>query len=197
MKFKHLLTVGGLLLGLGATSPVLAQADQQYLGQLIVVGYNFCPNGWMDANGQLLSIANYNALFALYGTTYGGNGTTTFALPDLQGRASIHQGTGPGLPTATQGQQIGSPSTTLTVSQMPAHNHALLASTGGPATPSPQSLATYGTTPNVYAGTPGAMTPMSASAIGSAGNNLPFDQYQPSLVMRYCVAMNGIFPTQN
>src|ERR1044072_7080771 len=106
-----------------------AQASDMYLGQLMMVGFNFCPRGWTEADGQILAISTNSALFSLYGTTYGGNGQTTFALPDLRGRVPAHVGQGPGLAPVTQGQVMGADSTTLTLSQMPMHNHLLMAPT--------------------------------------------------------------------
>jgi microcystin-dependent protein len=108
----------------------------QYLGEIRMVGFNFAPQGWALCNGQTLPISANNALFALLGTTYGGNGTTTFNLPDLQGRLPLHAGNGAGLPVYTLGQKAGTPSVTLTPQQMPQHTHvATFTPTGGGGTP--------------------------------------------------------------
>jgi microcystin-dependent protein len=108
----------------------------QYLGEIRMVGFNFAPQGWALCNGQTLAISTNNALFALLGTTYGGNGTTTFNLPDLQGRLPLHAGSGAGLPVYTLGQKAGTPSVTLTQQQMPQHTHvATFTPSGGGGTP--------------------------------------------------------------
>jgi microcystin-dependent protein len=117
-------------------SPAAAQAEP-FIGQLMVTAANFCPRGWAQADGQILAISQNTALFSLLGTTYGGNGQTTFALPDLRGRAPIHQGTGPGLSNYLEGQVGGRESFTLTINQMPPHNHGVQATNvtadkGGP-----------------------------------------------------------------
>ncbi|HTT97594.1 MAG TPA: tail fiber protein [Rhizomicrobium sp.] len=188
-----------VLLGLiGLTPTVDAQATDPYLGQLMVVGFTFCPRGWTEANGQILSIASNTALFSLYGTTYGGNGQTTFALPDLRGRVAMHVGAGLGLPNADQGEVLGTPTTTLTVANLPAHNHSLNASGAAPSSndPSGNLLGTFTPTQHVY--DPGAPNKvMAPTAIGMTGQNIPFDQHQPSLVLRYCVALQGVFPSRN
>ncbi len=180
-----------------------ALAQDQFLGQLMPVGFNFCPRYWTDANGQLLSIAQNTALFSLLGTTYGGNGIQTFALPDLRGRVASGQGNGNGLPPATQGEVLGTPTTTLLTANLPMHSHSLMASTLAPATASPTNalLGTYPTGTNVFAatppGSPQPSTPLYGQSIGMTGGNLPFDQHQPSLVIRYCVALQGIFPSRS
>ena len=119
-----------------SVSPAAAQSEP-YIGQMMATGATFCPRGWAQADGQIMSIAQNTALFSLLGTTYGGNGQTTFALPDLRGRSAIHQGTGPGLSNYVEGQVGGRESFTLTIDQMPAHNHGVQATNqtadkGGP-----------------------------------------------------------------
>ena len=198
MKHMGLLSVISAAAALGGASPCLAQATDPYLGQIMLVGFGFCPTGWADANGQLLGISQYNALFALLGTTYGGNGTTTFGLPDLQGRAVMGQGSGVGLPPATQGQILGSASTTLTVAQIPAHSHTLQASSVKEDVPDPTNafFPTYPASHNFYTSTGPASKVMGGGTVGLTGGNQPFDQHQPSLVMRYCIALQGVFPSR-
>src|SRR6185437_6642496 len=106
-----------------------------FLGEIRMVGWNFAPNGWALCNGQLLAINQYTALFSLLGTTYGGNGTTTFALPNLQSRLSVHQGQGPGLSSYALGQNGGTPNVTLDATTIPAHQHALNATNTAATTP--------------------------------------------------------------
>jgi microcystin-dependent protein len=176
-----------------------AQAQDMYLGQMMLVPYNFCPRGWTEANGQIMAIAANTALFSLLGTTYGGNGQTTFGLPDLRGRVPVHVGQGPGLPNVDQGEVWGTPNTTLTVANMPKHNHGLMATSSPPDNQDPSGalLATFTGGANIYskAGSPDKL--MNPGAIGPAGGNQPFDQYQPSLGMRWCIALSGIYPPRN
>src|SRR4029453_5361926 len=125
-----------LVLLCGALAPLGARAgDSPFIGELMLTGYNFCPNGWAAANGQNLSIAQNTALFSLLGTQFGGNGVTTFALPDLRGRTPIGAGQGPGLSDRTIGEQAGVETVTLTTQQMRAHTHAANASTPAGTTP--------------------------------------------------------------
>ncbi|MGG7567985.1 phage tail protein [Rhodovulum sp. DZ06] len=182
-----------------------AQASDIYLGQIIMGGWNFCPRGTMDAAGQLLPIANYSALFSLYGTMYGGDGRTTFGLPDLRGRAPIGQGHGPGLPSYAQGAKGGATAHTLTTAQMPNHSHtatgtpqaALAAvSTGDPGGMYPGTDARS----NFYAGNGDGLTPMAAGSVqvtvGNAGGSQSFSTQDPFQALRYCVATVGIFPSR-
>lgn len=198
MKIRGLLSAFAALAVIGTASPGSAQVEP-FVGQVIMVGFSFCPQGWLDANGQLLPISSYQALFALLGTTYGGNGTTNFKLPDLQGRVAMGQGNGAGLPPAVQGQILGAPTTTLTIAQLPAHNHQLMASNASPnvAHPSNAFLANFTGAQNIYASTGPAAIAMGQGTVGVTGGNLPFDQHQPSLVLRYCIAYIGVFPTRN
>lgn len=195
---RALLSIAAALTTLGAAQPVFAQASDMYLGQMMLVPYTFCPRGWTEANGQIMAISTNTALFSLLGTTYGGNGQTTFALPDLRGRVPVHVGQGPGLPDVALGQVWGTPTTTLTISNLPQHNHSLNASAGGPNTgePSGSSLATFTGGANVYDNAGAPTKPLKANSIGMTGNNIPFDQHQPSLGMRWCIALSGIFPSR-
>lgn len=187
-------------LSVAVASPAFAQAQDQFLGQMMVVGFSFCPKGWTDASGQTLSIAQNQALFALFGTTYGGNGVSTFALPNMNARVMIGQGTGPGLPTVDQGTPLGTPTTTLTVAQMPAHMHLMMASSTETSTNTPSGNI-LGAVPSAFPvnfySTGNASTVMNNGVIGNTGGNQPFSQYQPSTVLRYCVALTGVFPSRN
>ncbi|HXI87016.1 MAG TPA: tail fiber protein [Parvularculaceae bacterium] len=193
---------------LGGAAPALAQSEP-FIGQLMWVGFTYCPRGWTEANGQLLPIAQNTALFSLLGTTYGGDGRTTFALPDLRGRVAVHVGQGPGLPSYAQGQQFGVPTTTLTVAQMPSHTHAastqatLQASNaaGDQAGPTGNVLAD-GRTSRVYTAGPsnvamGSSSITAQTTVSPAGGNQPFNNAQPSLVVRACIALTGVFPSRN
>ncbi len=198
MRLSRLLPLSAAILALGGASQAMAQAEPS-IGQLMVVGYNFCPAGWFSTEGQLLPISQYSALFSLIGTTYGGNGQTTFALPDLRGRAPAHFGQGPGLPNVNLGQQMGVDQTALTISQMPAHSHSFLASSNSDnaSTPAGNALGTFAAGRHVYAAGNSQTVAMSSQSIGSMGDGQPFDAHQPSLGMRFCIAFEGIFPQRN
>lgn len=164
-----------------------------FLGQIMLVGFNFAPQGWAFCDGQLLPIAQNTALFSLLGTQYGGNGVNTFALPDLRGRVAMHKGQGPGLSFRSQGEVGGTESVTLLTTQMPAHAHTLFG-TGEPgSSQSPSGLLAAETSEDSYAA--GALAAMSASAIGQAGGNQPHPNMQPYLVMNYIIALQGIYPS--
>jgi microcystin-dependent protein len=180
-----------------ASSPALAGA-QPLLGELLLTPYNFCPRGWAAAAGQILPIAQNTALFSLLGTTYGGNGQTTFALPDLRGRAPINAGQGPGLSNYDLGQTGGTESTTLTIQQMPAHNHQVQASNqvgtfGGP---SERYLGSSTTEGNkiYYEGAPNKL--MAQNMLTSAGGSQPFSLLNPYLTLNWCIALEGIYPSR-
>lgn len=173
-----------------------------FLGEIRILAYDFPTKGWARCDGQLLSIASNSALFSLLGTFYGGNGTTNFALPNLQGRQPIHFGTGPGLTTRTIGQSGGSAGITLLANQMPVHNHAVAASTTG--TVNVPGAGVYGaSTDNLYADPVAtnkkaeAGGPMAAGALGSTGGNQPHENRMPGLVLNVCIALQGIFPSRN
>jgi len=161
---------------------------EPFLGEIKIVSFVFAPRGWAFCNGQILQINQNQALFSLFGTTYGGNGQTTFALPDLRGRVPVHRGQG-----ITQGQAGGATTHTLTTSEMPAHTHAPLANT---------NLANQGQpTNNFWSGT-GAYAPISNSSMNAnsllpTGGSQPHPNMSPYLVLNFVVALQGIFPSQN
>ncbi len=189
---------------------------EPFIGQISLFAGTYPPRDWLDCNGQVLPIQQYAALFSILGNTYGGNGTTNFALPDLRGRIAIHPGQGPGLTgNYVQGAAGGTENVTLTAAQMPAHSHNVGSSTGIPGTsatgnattPGGNILATY-SDPNTGAqATPYAAanstpaTPMAAPAAsqptGVAGGGQPHGNLQPYLTLRYCIATQGVFPTRN
>lgn len=180
------------------------------IGEIRMFAGNFAPRNWMFCNGQLLSISQYQALFSLLGTTYGGDGKNNFALPDLRGRVPIGPGTGPGLPAYYQGQAGGSPNNHLTVYELPAHTHTAQgtvkpnASTGGrgvTTSNSPEnnfpSTSPEGT--NIYAES--ANTQMGESevtiTVGNTGANQPVNNMQPFLGMYYIICVQGLYPSRN
>lgn len=182
------------------SAPAHAQAEP-ILGQMMLFGGNFCPRGWADASGTLIAISQNSALFSLLGTMYGGNGTTTFALPDLRGRAPISVGTGPGLPTYIQGEVGGTTQFTLTVNSMPSHTHIgmMRASNlpGDTANPNNNSLATTAGENIYHTGAPAVNMDVGTVVVANTGGNLPVNKVSPFLVMRWCVAMQGVFPSRN
>jgi microcystin-dependent protein len=173
--------------------------SEPFVGQVIAVGFNFAPVGWALCQGQLLPISQNAALFSLLGTTYGGDGQSTFGLPDLRGRVALGMGQGSGMQPYIQGQLGGVESVTLTANQFASHTHALQAAATA-TTPTPGS--------GVVLGTPAAATPIYATAgtpatlAGSAvslaaGGNLAHENRQSSLAINYIIALEGIFPSQN
>jgi microcystin-dependent protein len=170
----------------------------QYLGEIRMVGFNFAPVGWALCNGQLLSIAQNNALFALLGTTYGGNGTTTFGLPNLQGRGPVHQGSN-GFASYVLGQLSGTENVTLLSNNMPIHNHLVNCNSAGgnQATPGGGLLAVESTGTSSDYTTAAADSTMNPAMIGNAGGNVPFSIVQPYLCVNFIIALTGIFPSRN
>jgi microcystin-dependent protein len=167
-----------------------------FLGSITLFAGNFAPRGYMFCQGQLLAISQNSALFALLGTIYGGDGQTTFALPNLAGRAAVHQGQGPGLSNYVIGQSTGVENVTLTSNQLPSHSHIVNASIAatigaGPAGAvwaQPSSGLPYAAAPNV------AMNP---AALTSSGGNQPHENMMPFLVLNFIIAVEGIFPSRN
>jgi microcystin-dependent protein len=171
--------------------------SEPFLGMIIIVPYNFAPRGWAFCNGQILPIAQNTALFSLLGTTFGGNGQTTFALPDLRGRVPNSSGQGPGLSSYDLGQVGGTESTTLTINNMPAHNHQVGCNTEGSTTGNPSGAVPGDTSAgNIYAPS-GSGALMNATMIGNTGGSQPFGILQPYLTLNYCIALEGIFPSRN
>lgn len=172
-----------------------------FVAEIRIVGFNFPPKGWALCNGQLIPISQNTALFSLLGTTYGGDGKSTFALPDLQGRAPLHPGQGPGLSDRVLGEQGGSQAVSLLSSEVPAHTHAAGASSQPGGSNSPQAgiwakTEALGAEQAHYA--PAAPTePMSGDAISPSGGGQPHNNMPPYLVLNFCIAMQGIFPPRS
>jgi microcystin-dependent protein len=167
--------------------------SQPYVGEIRMFGGNFAPAGWMFCEGQLLPISNYETLFNLIGTTYGGDGQSTFALPDLRGRLPAHQGAG-----LVIGEQAGTETVTLTTAQIPAHSHVPQGATGGPVT-SPSNAypgSAVGGTGSVLYGPPPTTTPLVGTTIQNTGGNQPHNNFQPYLCVDFIISMFGIFPSQ-
>lgn len=169
-----------------------------YIAEVRLFAGNFAPRGWAFCQGQILSIAQNTALFSLLGTTYGGNGQTTFGLPDLRGRVAVGPGQGPGLPPINLGQVAGAPTHTLIITEIPAHNHTLNGVTepGDVASPAGAFLAgTGGLDPEYRAS--GTTVGMAPQSIGVAGGSQPHNNMQPYLGLNYIICMEGIYPSRN
>jgi microcystin-dependent protein len=169
---------------------------QPFVGEIRLFAGNFPPNGWNFCDGQLVAIAENEVLFALIGTTYGGDGVNTYALPDLRGRVPIHQGSN-GVSSYVVGQAGGVESATLAGGQMPAHRHAMLASTSpATATHGPAEVLGSSATMNLY-GSGAPNMAMDPNAIAQVGGNQPHENMPPFVTLSYIVSMFGIFPSQN
>jgi microcystin-dependent protein len=168
-----------------------------FVAEIRIFPFNFAPKGWAFCDGQLLPLSQNTALFSLLGTTYGGDGKSTFALPDMQGNAPMHPGQGPGLSLHDLGETGGSETVTLLESEIPAHAHSLMASGTSSSKPNPSGNAIArvqsGATPYVPpAGAP--LTPFSDQALAPAGGDQPHNNMQPYLTLSFCIALQGVFP---
>lgn len=178
---------------------------EPFIGEIRPWALNFAPRGWAFCNGQLLPISQNTALFAVLGTTYGGDGKSTVGLPNLQDRAPMNFGAGPGLTSRKLGQVLGTTDVTLTEAQLPAHTHTLTAQNldANSAAPAGQFLAksnVEGSRGRVAYNTyspPAAQTSMAAAAIGTAGGNQSHENMQPYLAINMCIALVGIFPSRS
>lgn len=193
MKCTSLLSAAALAAALILPQQASAQVEP-LLGQLMPVGFSFCPKGWMEANGQ--SLPNSNALYSLYGVTFGTDAAGTFKIPDLRGRTPVHVGNAPDLPPIRMGEMVGKTSINLTIDQMPAHRHDLQAAADGPNSgdPSGASFATF--TSPVFNTDRAPSKLMKANSIGSAGKGAAIDIRAPSLGLRWCISAEGVYPTR-
>jgi microcystin-dependent protein len=170
-----------------------------FVAEIRFFGFNFAPRGWAMCNGQLLPISQNTALFSLLGTMYGGDGKSTFALPDLQGSVPVHVGQGPGLSERFQGEMSGSETTTLLTSEIPVHTHQVQVS------PDPAEIATPGAGLALarsvggqsYQTSAAALVPMAPQALPAAGGSLPHNNLMPYLVVNFCIALQGVFPPRS
>ncbi len=208
MLTKLKLTALAAAVASGTTfAPAAGQAQEYWIGQIVMGGWNFCPRSTTPAAGQLLAVQQYTALFSLYGTTYGGDGRTTFGLPDLRGRTAVAQGQGPGLSRQVLGQKTGAETVTLNQNNLPAHTHTATGVAVGLNTPGSSPLPTSNM-PSISTSTNfaspsggGAQTDMAAGSVkvtvNSAGGNAPVSVMQPTLAVQYCVVLQGLFPSRN
>lgn len=170
-----------------------------FVAEIRIFAGNFAPKGWAFCNGQLMPISQNTALFSLLGTIYGGDGKSTFALPDLQGRAPMHPGQGPGLSLHDLGESAGSETVTLLETEMPAHGHNVattqsrftLGSPGGNALTGSRNASTYQTN------TGSNLVAMNPAAVGPSGGSLPHNNRQPYLTLNFIIALQGIFPPRS
>jgi microcystin-dependent protein len=178
-----------------------AQAMEPFIGQIQIFGFNFAPRGWAHCDGQLLSISSNTALFSLLGTTFGGDGRTSFGLPDLRGRVAVHVGNGPGLPQVRWGERAGAHSVVLTNNNLPSHNHAatvnassLQGTEQGPA----DNVLAYDRRETQYSASPPDVTMNSAMVtVGNTGAGQSFSIMQPYLGLYHSIALVGIFPSRS
>ena len=172
--------------------------SEPYVGQLMLVGFNFAPVGWATASGQILPISQNTALFSLLGTIYGGNGTSNFALPNLQGNVAIGFGQGPGLSNYLQGETGGSQTVTLLASQAPSHTHTPMATNRPAQETSPANHAFAETEGiSIYSTASSSLTAMSPAAISTQGGSQPHNNMMPFLGMYWIIAMQGVFPARS
>ena len=166
-----------------------------FVAEVRIFPFNFAPKGWAFCDGQLMPIRQNTALFALLGTTYGGDGKSTFALPDLQGSAPMHPGQGPGLSLHDLGESGGAQSVTLIEGETPAHNHQVNGSNGPANLQAPAADRVLGRANNpVYLDNPANFVAMAPQALSPAGGSLPHNNLMPYLTFNFCIALQGIFP---
>jgi microcystin-dependent protein len=169
-----------------------------FVAEIRIFPFNFPPTGWALCNGQLIPISQNTALFSLLGTTYGGDGKSTFALPNVQGSAAMHPGQGQGLTERVLGEDGGLETVTLLTSEIPVHTHTLRASAVTADQPVPNgNLTGTVSNDNLYAPANSPLSPMAPQALSPAGNNLPHSNMQPYLTLNFCIALQGVFPPRS
>lgn len=195
-KVKKILATSALTLMFLPTAPTNAGLGDPYVGEIMWVPYNFAPRGWAFCDGQLLPISSYTSLFSLIGTIYGGDGRTSFALPDVRSRVMIHEGNGAGLSLRRLGEKGGTENETLTLNQIPSHSHTLRASGGNATqtTPAGNALASPSRT-RLYDAAPN--TNMNDGSIASTGGNQSHNNMQPYTVLNCIIALQGSYPSRN
>jgi microcystin-dependent protein len=165
-----------------------------FVAEVRIVGFNFAPRGWASCNGQLMPISQNTALFSLLGTTYGGDGRSTFALPNIQGRAPMHSGWGPGLTNRILGEQAGQTSVTLLESEMPAHNHGIFAINTPATTPDIQNNMLAAPAEDTFATRGSRAVTQMNGALATAGGSQAHNNMQPYLTLHFLIALQGVFP---
>jgi microcystin-dependent protein len=169
-----------------------------YLAEIRIFPFSFAPFGWAQCNGQLMAISQNTALFSLLGVTFGGDGKTTFGLPNLQGSVPLQWGQGPGLTYRNLGEKNGSEQVTLSSYGMPPHTHALMASAHEGTLNTPSSAAGLArSNPTTIYNASGALAPLNANAVTPAGGNLPHNNLMPYLTLNFCIALQGLYPPRS
>lgn len=197
MKKGFLITLAIFVLAFAEIAcPREALAQEQFLGEIRMVGFNFAPTGWAKCDGQILSIASNTALFSLLGTTYGGDGVSTFALPNLKGRVPLHYGTGSGLTPRAIGEQSGLEAVTLTQAEMPAHNHSLMGTDKVATSRESANNVLARSWPGPAYRPESASTASHSTSISSTGGGLPHENMPPFLTVNFIIALEGIFPSR-
>jgi len=171
--------------------------SEPFIGQISMFAGNFAPRGYAFCDGQLLAVSSYDALFSLLGTMYGGDGRTTFGLPDLRGRVPIHYGTGPGLTPRNMGSKGGAEAVTLTVNQLPSHTHPLTASADPSTSPNSGQAVLGNSGAEEFYGTGGFSTPLSSNSVTSVGGSISHTNIQPFQCINFIIALVGIYPSRN
>jgi len=170
-----------------------------FIGEIRMFAGNFAPRGWALCNGQILPVSQNDALFSLFGTIYGGDGRTTFALPDLRGRVPIHWGNGPGLTSRRIGEKGGAERVTLTADQLPSHKHTLRGTTANATSRDPAGRLLAAGTSTAYGGSQSSAdrVNMHSAATGNSGGSQPHDNVMPFQCINYIVALTGVFPSRS
>jgi microcystin-dependent protein len=168
-----------------------------FIGEIQMFAFSFAPKGWAFCSGQLLLISQNQALFSLLGTQYGGDGQTTFALPDLRGRSMVHFGQGPGLSNISQGQQSGTPTNTLLLANMPNHTHAVNVAVNTATGTTADVTKNLASSPNAFKDSAQSGSFLSGVTSGTTGQSQPFSVQNPFLGINHCIALQGIFPSRN
>ena len=172
--------------------------SEPFVGEIRMFAGNFAPRGWAFCDGQLLAVSQNDALFSLLGTIYGGDGRTTFGLPDLRGRVPIHAGTGPGMSPRQLGAKLGSEKETLTVNQLPSHSHTPWGVTDGtPVNTSPLNATLAKPTPNIFATTRNTTAAMNTGTVTGTGGSRSHTNLMPYLCIHFIIALFGIYPSRN
>jgi len=172
--------------------------SEPFVGEIRMFAGNFAPRGWAFCDGQLLAVSQNDALFSLLGTIYGGDGRTTFGLPDMRGRIPVHAGTGPGLNTIRLGAKAGAEDVTLTVNQLPSHKHNVSANSAAATSSDPTGNVTANTAPtNVYSSSLATPQTMNSAAITATGGSRSHSNLMPSLCVHFIMALVGIYPSRS
>ena len=178
-------------------SPAAQAQVNPFVGQIQIVAFNFAPTGWAECNGQILPISQNTALFSLLGTFYGGDGKSTFALPDLRGRVPIGAGQGPGLTERDLGEAGGEEQVTLTIAEMPAHTHPISGDSGIGNASTPAGNIWAAQSRLAIDSSAAVNAPMNGNSVSVAGGNLPHDNHAPYLTLNYIIALEGVYPPRS